>query len=50
MKKVSWPTYKETNRLFGVVIAVCLILTVVMGVLGFTFETIINLITRTGSR
>ena len=49
LKKVSWPTYKETNRLFGVVVSVCVLLIVVMGVLGFTFETLINLITRTGT-
>lgn len=48
MRKVSWPTYKETNRLFGVVVTVCLLLTVVMAVLGFAFETIIGLITKSG--
>ena len=47
LKKVSWPTTKETNRLFGVVVSVCVLLIVVMGVLGFFFETLINLITRT---
>jgi preprotein translocase SecE subunit len=49
LKKVSWPTYKETNRLFGVVVSVCILLIVVMGVLGFTFETLIHIITRTGT-
>ena len=48
MRKVSWPTYKETNRLFGVVVTVCLLLTVVMAVLGYFFETVINIITKTG--
>jgi preprotein translocase subunit SecE len=50
IKKVSWPTPKETNRLFGVVLAVCLILTVVMAGLGYLFETLINLLTKTGSK
>ncbi len=49
LKKVSWPTYKETNRLFGVVVSVCVLLIVVMGVLGFAFETLVHLITRTGT-
>ena len=48
MRKVTWPTYKETNRLFGVVVTVCAMLTVVMAVLGVFFDTIIGFITRTG--
>ncbi len=48
MRKVSWPAYKETNRLFGVVVAVCLLLTVVMAVLGQFFQIFIGLITKTG--
>jgi len=48
MRKVSWPTYKETIPLFGVVVTVCLLLTVVMAVLGYFFETVINIITKTG--
>jgi preprotein translocase SecE subunit len=50
MRKVSWPAYKETNRLFGVVVTVCLMLTVVMAVLGMFFDTVIGLITKTGGR
>ena len=50
MRKVSWPAYKETNRLFGVVVAVCLLLTVIMAGLGQFFEVVINLITKTGGR
>ncbi len=50
MRKVSWPAIKETNRLFGVVVAVCLMLIVIMASLGFFFETIINLITKTGGQ
>ncbi len=50
MRKVSWPAIKETNRLFGVVVAVCLMLIVIMASLGFFFETLINLITKTGGQ
>lgn len=46
MKKVSWPTPKETNRLFGVVLAVCLILILTMTVLGYTFDFIISILTN----
>lgn len=50
MKKVSWPTYQETNRLFGVVVAVCFILVVIMSILGFAFQTIVDLITKPGGK
>jgi hypothetical protein len=50
MRKVSWPAYKETNRLFGVVVAVCLLLTGIMAGLGFFFQTFIGLITKTGGQ
>lgn len=46
MKKVSWPTRQETNRLTGVVLAVCLMLVVILTVLGFVFEQVINFITK----
>lgn len=49
LKKVSWPTYAETNRLFGVVVSVCVLLIVVMGVLGFFFETAVHILTSTGT-
>jgi preprotein translocase subunit SecE len=45
LKKVSWPTHKETNRLFGVVLAVCVLLVGVLGVIGVLAQTLINLIT-----
>lgn len=48
LHKVSWPTIQETNRLFGVVLAVCLLLILVMSVLGIAFDWIINLLTRPG--
>jgi preprotein translocase subunit SecE len=48
MKKVSWPTKAETNRLTGVVFAVCFIICGILFVLSFVFEHLIKLIT-TGS-
>ncbi|MCX6341475.1 MAG: preprotein translocase subunit SecE [Fimbriimonas sp.] len=48
LHKVSWPTYKETNRLFGVVLSVCLILIVTMTTLGFAFDFIIGLLIGNG--
>lgn len=48
MRKVSWPTYKETNRLFGVVLAVCFLLAGVMTVLGFAFDAIIGILVKRG--
>lgn len=50
LRKVSWPTYKETNRLFGVVVSVCVLLAVVMTALGFGFEAIVNILTKNGGR
>jgi preprotein translocase SecE subunit len=50
LKKVSWPTTKETNRLFGVVIAVCVLLAAVMGILGFAFDLLVTLITKSGAK
>lgn len=46
MKKVTWPTRQETNRLTGVVLVVCLLLVGVLSALGYVFEILINLITR----
>lgn len=50
MKKVSWPTPQETHRLFGVVVTVCFILVLVMSILGYAFETLVNMITKTGGK
>lgn len=44
LTKVSWPTVPETNRLTGVVLAVCLLLAVVLGVLGGVIGLIINFV------
>lgn len=46
MKKVSWPSRSETNRLTGVVLAVCGIVVVILTLLSIVFETFINLITK----
>ena len=48
MKKVSWPTKKETNRLTGVVMIVCLIVMVILLALGRVFEFLIDLISKGG--
>lgn len=44
LKKVDWPPVKETNRLTGVVIAVCLLIAVVMTIMSFGIDTLIRLI------
>jgi len=46
MKKVSWPTRPETNRLTGVVLAVCVMLVTFLSVLGFVFGFAIDLVTK----
>lgn len=44
MKKVSWPTKKETTRLTGVVFAVCFSVIAFMFVLSVVFEQIFKII------
>lgn len=46
MKKVTWPPHTETNRLTGVVLAVCTLLVLIL--LGFhlIFKTIVDLLTH----
>lgn len=46
MKKVSWPSKAETNRLTYVVLAVCGLLVVVLTSMGYVFGIIIDLITK----
>lgn len=46
MKKVTWPTRKETTRLTLVVFSVCTIIVLVLYVLSFVFEHMVNLLTR----
>lgn len=45
LTKVSWPTIPETNRLTGVVLAVCLLLVVILGVLGGVIGLVIDFVT-----
>ena len=46
MKKVTWPTRQETNRLTGVVLVVCLMLVAILSVLGYVFNIAIDFITK----
>ena len=46
MKKVSWPTRHETNRLTGVVLAVTIMSVLVLTGLGIVFSTLVNLVTK----
>jgi len=46
MKKVTWPSRHETNRLTGVVFAVCFIICMILFILSAFFEHLINFITR----
>jgi preprotein translocase SecE subunit len=46
MKKVSWPTRPETNRLTVVVLSVCLLLVAFLLALGFVFGFVIDIITK----
>jgi len=46
MKKVSWPTRTETNRLTGVVLAVTILSVLILTGLGVVFGTLVDLITK----
>lgn len=46
LKKVSWPTKAETNRLTGVVLTVCVIAAGILSGLGFLFGLIIDFVTK----
>lgn len=46
MKKVSWPTRHETNRLTGVVLAVCLMIGGLLSGLGYLFDIVISIVTK----
>ena len=45
MKKVTWPTKQETNRLTLIVFSVCFIICLVLFVLSFIFENGVSLVT-----
>jgi len=46
MKKVSWPTRAETNRLTAVVLIVCAGLVVLFTALSVVFDTLVSLLTK----
>ena len=46
MKKVSWPTRAETNRLTAVVLTVCAGLVVLFTSLSFLFDTFVGALTK----
>ena len=46
LKKVTWPTKAETNRLTGVVLIVCLAMGAILSLFGFFFGLIIDFITK----
>ncbi len=48
MKHVHWPSRQETNRLTGVVMAVCLITIGILTALSLAFDTIFNQVFRAG--
>lgn len=43
LKKVSWPTRKEALNLTGIVIAVTLFLSIVLGLMDWLFSTLFGL-------
>lgn len=46
MKKVSWPTRTETNRLTAVVLVVCAGLLLLFTSLSVVFDTLVTLLTK----
>lgn len=46
LKKVSWPTPKETTRLTGVVLAVCTFLILLLMALNFTADELFKTLSR----
>lgn len=46
LKKVSWPTAKETSRLTGVVLAVCTFLVLALMVMNFTADTLFKILSN----
>lgn len=47
MKKVTWPPHSETNRLTGVVLAVCALLILILTVFHLFFNTVVQILTKT---
>lgn len=48
MKKVTWPTRTETNRLTGVVLGVCILVVLFLTALSIVFDTIFQVVFRGG--
>ena len=46
LKKVTWPTPKETTRLTGVVLAVCTFLILLLMALNFTADELFKTLSR----
>lgn len=46
MRHVTWPSRAETNRLTGVVLAVCLLVIVILTALSLVFEQLFEAILR----
>jgi preprotein translocase subunit SecE len=44
LRKVSWPTRQEAQRLTGIVVAVMFVMSVVLGVLDYVFSSLVTLI------
>jgi preprotein translocase subunit SecE len=48
LKKVNWPAPKEATRLTGVVLAVCLLVTLILTAFDVVFAQIVDLMLRRG--
>ncbi len=48
MRHVTWPTRAETNRLTGVVLAVCALAILILTGLSLLFQTLFDLLLRRG--
>lgn len=44
LRKVSWPTRQEAQRLTGIVVAVMVAMSIVLGILDYVFSTLVTLI------
>jgi preprotein translocase subunit SecE len=44
LRKVSWPTRQEAQRLTGIVVAVMIAMSLVLGLLDYIFSSLVTLI------
>jgi preprotein translocase subunit SecE len=49
MKKVSWPTRSETNRMTGIVLAVCALVVGILTVMNIIVDAVMKVITGAAS-